>query len=1576
MNKVYEYVIENAASGLIEKNAAVQIVKMLKQRENKRIEEIAIIGMSVKFPKADGVEQFWHNLREGIDCVSGYPDGRRENIETLLGTNAKQQPVQYSSGSYLDEIDTFDYSFFGMSPNEARLMDPNQRLFLQTAWQAIEDSGYSVPMMKGTRTGVYVGHSSDFGESYKKFVQEIEPSMLGASLTGNIKSVIAGRVSYLLDLKGPSMMIDTACSSSLVAVHTACQGIKNGECEMALAGGIKINLLPVRYEDEVEVGIQSSDGKARSFDDSSSGTGMGEGVAVILLKPLKKALSDGDCIHAVIKGSAINQDGASIGMTAPNVASQADVIRRSWAAAKIEPDTVSYIEAHGTGTKLGDPIEIEGIEMAFKTYSERKQFCAVGSIKTNLGHLDHAAGIAGLIKCVLALKHRELPPSLHFKRPNRRISFDRSPVYVQDRLSDWRSETSPLRCGVSSFGLSGTNCHIVLEESPERPEGTLSAETLAGVPAVLTLSAKSISALNALLEDYTEFLKKAGTASLVEICATAASGREHYGIRLAIVSDSKEALLDKLRNLHRVADEPLAGDDVYFGRHQIVVNQKKKASSGTITEETRKQRSREADSFVSQVGEQDQPSRELLRRICDLYVAGADVDWSRLFGRQRIRKVNLPTYPFDKSRCWLAPSPVQEYQKKLDHPLLDYAIDMFDRTVYVTHFSAERHWEIGEHVVGALYVLPGTAYLEMVRAASSLIRGEAPIRMEDVMFLAPLAVGAGESREAQLHLIRQDSGGYEFVVVSKEESGAWTKHAEGRFTWEVPAYSTKADYGHLIGRYPVISIEDSSHNKNHFIQTGGHWRTLRKLYSGSDELLSFFKLPKDYEDERYRYGLHPSLMDCAVNIAIDRLSSGGYLPFYYKRMDIYECPPGEVYSYITRITGSGHSETQTYSIVLMDGEGKLLVHIEGYTVKKVPDYAEFGTASPVQPYNEVIWEVSYDEVPPAEPIEGCTLVLHDGDDRAEALCRELQAGSADVVEARWGEGFEASGDSKYRVSGSEADYIALFRALKGRRIGRLLHLLTMGDSGAETAADLRMNQAKGTNSLFYLVRAMHRASLREPLECLVVTSCAYEMSGAEQTLNPGNASLIGLAKVVEQETGSISCRCIDLDEQTPVSVLLKELSAVKAEPVVGYRSGIRYRQQFQALDLGAAEEDPIPIRASGVYIITGGTGGIGLEIGRYLAAQSQVQLCLINRSEMPDRQQWNQWLSSQADTKTAARIRSIMEIERTGSKVSCYRADVADEDSLARVLDVIRQEHGAIHGIVHSAGVAGDGMMVLRKPEAFEQVIGPKIYGTWNLDHLTRGDRPHFFIMFSSVTALTGGLGQGDYTAANTYLDAYAAYRTRAAGRTVTINWPAWKETGMAVEYGVQNQRNILFPVSTAEAIEMFAEITGKNVRHVIAGRIDNDFLRQTEPMSDRKNSQPAGEVSSDTAARSSIEAKVSGAWSRTLGIPDIDLHDQFSDIGGDSIMASLLLKEIDKEFPGLMDITDIFAYPTIEQMSVVLDQRMDRSAEAAVNQKQVEPEEPAAEAEPGVEQIMERLASGEISMNEAEYLLSVLSKG
>ncbi|TKI55070.1 amino acid adenylation domain-containing protein [Brevibacillus antibioticus] len=647
MKKLTQTIFEKTVSGKIDEQTGIELLTLLKQEEEaEAADDIAIIGMSALLPSASNAEQFWQNISQKKDCIIPFPQSRCDDSLPFLTTYTHVSPdsAEFQEGGFLDAIDKFDYKFFRLPPKEATLMDPHQRLFLQTAWEAIEDAGYGGRLTE-TKTGVYLGYAN--WPAYGQTISLYEPDLTSMVIPSNLPSNIAARISYLLNLKGPSMLIDTACSSSLVATHIACQALQRGECELAIVGGVKVNLYPVKGV--LSAGIESDDFRTRTFDHQSSGTVWGEGSVALLLKPLRKALADRDMIHAVIKGSAINQDGNSVGISAPNMERQEQVIVSAWENAGIDPETITYIEAHGTATRLGDPIEVEAINRAFQRYTDKKQFCAIGSVKSNIGHLDYLSGMAGLVKSILALKHKKLPPTLHFTRPNANIPFEDSPVYINNMLREWETDKHPRRCGVSSFGFSGTNCHVVLEEAPVYPlESGRDEETVH----LLTLSTKSETSLRRLVGHFQDYLYHADDVVLSDLCYTANTGREHYDYRLALVFSDQNDLQEKLQVIVDSPFEALDVADVYYRKIKRSTGKKEALEEGELSSQQMHDLTKALQQKLIDHRGAGLIDELFLHEVAISYIQGAQVDWEQLYLDKNPYKLNLPVYPFDRERCW------------------------------------------------------------------------------------------------------------------------------------------------------------------------------------------------------------------------------------------------------------------------------------------------------------------------------------------------------------------------------------------------------------------------------------------------------------------------------------------------------------------------------------------------------------------------------------------------------------------------------------------------------------------------------------------------------------------------------------------------------------------------------------------------------------------------------------------------------------------------------------------------------------------------------------------------------------
>lgn len=523
----------------------------LEKIEYSKNEPIAIIGMGCRFPGgANNPETFWQLLREGKDAIKPIPS-ERWDIDAHYNSNPDTNGKMYiREAGLLSQVDQFSPKFFGISPKEAVSLDPQQRLMLEVSWEALERAGQIPNELKDSQTGVFLGIGQNDYAQFKLNSANIE-GINPYDASGNGFCFASGRLSYFLGLQGPCLAIDTACSSSLVAVHLACQSLRSGECNLALTGGVQLILSPVVTTALCQMKALSPDGRCKTFDASADGYGRGEGCGVVVLKRLSDAVRDSDNILATIRGSAVNHDGPSSGLTVPNKLAQEKLIQQALETAKVDPSSVSYIEAHGTGTSLGDPIEIRALAKVFQQSHSPENPLMVGSVKTNIGHLEAAAGIAGLMKIVLQLQHQEIATHLHFTQPNPHINWEELPVVVPTQPTQWSSGSKSQLAGVSSFGISGTNAHVILESAPQEVKSQNSKfknEDLCDRSHhILTLSAKCEQGLQELAQKYEEFLSNNSTATIADICFSANTGRSDFDYRLGLVAESKEQLCQQLK---------------------------------------------------------------------------------------------------------------------------------------------------------------------------------------------------------------------------------------------------------------------------------------------------------------------------------------------------------------------------------------------------------------------------------------------------------------------------------------------------------------------------------------------------------------------------------------------------------------------------------------------------------------------------------------------------------------------------------------------------------------------------------------------------------------------------------------------------------------------------------------------------------------------------------------------------------------------------------------------------------------------------------------------------------------------
>jgi acyl transferase domain-containing protein/enoyl-CoA hydratase/carnithine racemase/acyl carrier protein len=926
---------------------AVEAIKPLVSRRAKRssrqdlsavlrFEPIAVIGMAGQFPQAQDVEAFWQNIAAGKDCISEVPAGRWDIDAHYRAGEATPGKTNSRWMGALENYDCFDPLFFNISPAEAESMDPQQRLFLQTCWNAIEHAGYSADAFSGSKCGVFVGCAE--GDYHQEFAAQ---RLSAQGFTGSASSILAARISYFLNLQGPCLAIDTACSSSLVAIANACDSLVNGNSDTALAGGVYVMAGPEMLIKTAQAGMLSADGRCFAFDQRANGFVPGEAVATVMLKRLSDAQRDSDTIYSVIRGWGVNQDGKTNGITAPNPDAQARLQRDVYTRFGIDPASIGLIEAHGTGTKLGDPIEVQALKESFGANQGKTAYCALGSVKSNIGHCLTAAGATGFIKLVQALRYRQLPPTVHFRQLNEHIQIDGSPFYVNDRLTAWADGDKPRLAAVSSFGFSGTNAHIVLEEYQAVHQVRLPEQD---GKLIVPLSAKSAEQLRQRAADLLELLTTEGASlELADIAYTLQTGRVAMEERICFMAASIDELAGKLRGF-------LAGQ----------------RDSGSFAGQARSNKG-QAD-LISQDADVKESvimtllSKRQYTKLAQLWSKGVDWDWSRLYGAAKPRRIALPVYPFAKARYWIegtveVPQAGAMASGAALHPLVQVNVSNLSGQRYLTNLHGTELF-LADHRVrlpsGAVEkVLPGVAYLEMARAAiMDAVDDEAGVpELRDIVWLRPLAVTAATKVYISLTPAAHAQHGeeIEFQVYSRQD-GQDVIHCEGRSVFNAQPAPARVDLGAI-----KASADQAKRESREIYATfedmglfyGPAHRGIESLSGDQQQLLAQLALPPVVMGQRHFYTLHPSMLDSALQ-ALVGLSEPGHglpqtplVPFALGSLRIYGSCGARMNAWVRRAQGSSADGMATeVDIDLCDDDGNVCVQMRGFTCRMVGEDVE------------------------------------------------------------------------------------------------------------------------------------------------------------------------------------------------------------------------------------------------------------------------------------------------------------------------------------------------------------------------------------------------------------------------------------------------------------------------------------------------------------------------------------------------------------------------------------------------------------------------------------------------------------
>ncbi|MEK8051131.1 amino acid adenylation domain-containing protein [Ideonella sp. DXS22W] len=1469
--------------------------------------DIAVVAVHGRFPGADSVDALWRMLcegREGIHFAT-----RDELLAAGHDPALVDHPDHVPAKGVAPDVDRFDAGLFGYAPADAEALDPQQRIFLEHAWAALEAAGVDARRFAGA-VGVYASSSLN---SYS--LQEVQAGGEASRMFLNDKDYLATRVAYKLDLRGPSLTVQTACSSSLVAIVEACESLAAGRCDLALAGGVSVSAPLPGGHLWLQGGVASRDGHCRAFDAQASGCVAGNGCAVVVLERLDDALAAGRPVLAVVRGAAVNNDGAAkAGFTAPSVAGQAAVIAAAQAAAGVAPDSIDLVECHGTGTVLGDPIELAALTRAFRDGGDtREQACAIGSLKTNIGHLDAAAGAAGFIKAVLCLAHARLVPSLHFEQPNPKLALATSPFRVQTAVADWPARAGqPRRAGVSAFGIGGTNAHVVLEQAPAPARAA--APTDAG-PQLLLLSAQGPQALQDAAVALSAHLQAHPGLSLADVAHTLQQGRRVFAQRLAVVArdsaDAAAALADPRRALHGHAPDAAPGVAFLFSGQGAQAPGMARGLYEAFAV-FRAQFDRCAEALRAPLGldlrdlvfaaPEDPAAAARLAETChaqpalfavEIALAAQWAAWgvtpAAMLGHslgEYVAATLAGTFTLDdalrlvvlRGRAMQAQPP----GAMCAVPLPADALGLW--------------WQPGlavaAHNAPALTVVSGPFEAVAAFEAALAGAGHAVRRLQTShAFHSPLMDGAAEPLRAALA-----------ATPMAAPRQPWVSNLSG--TWITPEQATSPDYWvrHLLA--PVRFHEGlqtllDAHTVCIEIGPGQALTAFARQAGTPTAITAIPSLPRDRSAQPEAEALLAALGRAwTAGVAPDWAALHGgaprrslTLPGYAFQRQRYWTPPRPA----RRDAPDGRSKRADTASWL---------------------YRPAWTSAMPAPVD-------------AAALAGEWLVfLHPGG-LADALAADLRRHGARVLCVQPGERLRELGPDRFELDAADpAAYRKLLQALEaaGRAPARVLHAWGLDEAGASGANPAALDL--GWYSALYLAQALAAAAPAgpgAPPPLALLTEGAQAVTG-DEALRPEAAAVLGLARVLPQERPGWAVRMIDVGGRdgalapglrrallgelsqhrgTPASGATGTVESVEAlEVVVAVRARRRWTLRHAPATQGAAPQGAAlapPLRPRAVVLISGGLGQVGLALAGHFATAAQARLVLLGRSAFPPPTQWDDWLARHdATDATAQRIRRLRDLQALGAEVCVVSADVTDVAAMQVLAADLRQRYGAVHGVVHAAGVlAGASFAPFSQltRAACEQQFGPKLRGAQVLADCFDADGGlDFFLPVSSISTVLGGWSMAAYAAANACLDALAQRRhADGHGHWCSVDWDAWRfdDAGPAragtlaalalrPDEGTQVLARVLaLRAGTAEPqwVVSTADLAARQA--LLAS--DAQAPAAVAPAAAHERPALAGQF---VEPRSPIEQAIAEVWQELLGIDRVGVHDNFFDLGGHSLLA------------------------------------------------------------------------------------------
>lgn len=1333
--------------------------------------------MACRFPGANTLDQYWRNLVAGTESITWLAEA--DLVASGVPAREFRHPHYVSAAFLIEDMECFDARFFGYTPREAEVRDPQGRWFLETCYAAVQDSGYDPGRIDGLVAVVGGMANNMYGEHHVKGNAALSAAVGPMAIAvGSAPDYLATTVSYRLGFRGPSVNVQTACSTSLLAVHTASQLLRSGECDYALAGGVEVELPNRVGHTWVEGGIYTRTGHIRPFDAEASGTIFGSGVGVVALKRLVDAVEDGDHIYGVLRGSAVNNDGGDrVGFTAPGIEGQVQLIVEALGVAEVHPDTIGYVEAHATGTLVGDPIEVAGLRRAYRAAgSQIVRSIPIGSVKANIGHLGPASGIAGLIKVCLALEHEQLPPSINYDRPNPNLELDQSPFFVITEPAPWPAGGAPRRAGVSSFGIGGTNVHVILEEAPApRPPSAPPAGPRRRWHTI-PVSAKTATAADSAARALGEALAAKPGYALEDVVFTAQMGRPMFPHRRAVTARTTEgaaAALTAAAGRHESTTAPATARPVVMmfpgqgaqhvgmGRDLYETEPAYRGALGTC-----------AGLLTPHLG----------LDIRDLLFAGDDAQ-----AQARLRET------------------------RYSQPALfavEYALAATLAAAGVTPARMIGH-SVGEYVAACLadvFTLPDA--LAVIAARGRLMQAMTPGAMLAVdcpayvvHSMLPDGVEVAAVNGPRSTVV---AGTAEDVAAAREALEAQqiactqlvTSHAFHSRLMEPCLAEFAAVVAGLDRSKPVVPFvsnvtgtwitDDDATDPQYWAR---HLRSTVMFADGISTLTG---------------GEDVLLVEVGPGDTLSRLArqvtGGRAVPIVTTmRHPLRSAPDDQV---LAEALGALWCQGADVDWATWTGKRRR-VSLPGYPFERQPFLAQpdpVTRAADGDPADETDWPLPperctfipvWREAPlgePTAPVKGSHVLIFDsGHPVIGALAAALAEGGATVTVARPGPEFAATGPGCYAVRPADAaDLRELLDALSADPPANIVHAFCLTDPAEHAVgpAAIAAGVDDGFYSLLHLGRELAARAGGPAVRLHVVSSNMQEISGTEP-LEPAKALLLGPVLLAEREIAGVTCRSIDLTVPGPLPAatvaaqLMSEITASAREAQVGWRGRKRWRLDYQALPLETPPRDAVP---GATYLITGGLGALGLAVAEDLAETAPATIVLLGRSPVPSRPRWPALIAAtDTDEGLRGKLIRLRAIEERGSTVVTLSCDVCDESALAAAVATVHGRYGRIRGIYHCAGVASGGMMAVRADADAAAVLAPKVGGTLALYRLL-GDEVDFLVLFSSLIAATGSFGQVDYCSANNFLDAFARWAAQHGSPVYSMGWMRWTESGMAAD--------------------------------------------------------------------------------------------------------------------------------------------------------------------------------------------------